>query len=71
MNQNDNVVAAYAWIWPVMIAGVFALNAVLYTPCWLGWKECPGAVVQSDDRNADDLEDGTLREASRVRRPGV
>jgi hypothetical protein len=69
MNQNDNVVAAYAWIWPIMIVGVFTLDLIGYTPCWLGKAECPGAVVQ-DDRNADDIEDGTLREA-RVRRPGV
>lgn len=70
MNQTGNALHGFSWLVLQMIVFVLALDLIGYTPCWLGWKECPGAVVQSDERNADDVADGILREA-RVRRPGV
>jgi hypothetical protein len=72
MDTTGNTGGGFALLWLQVGAFVLACNLAGYAPCWLGWSECPGAVVQSqDERNADDLEDGILREASRVRRPGV
>jgi hypothetical protein len=72
MNQNDNVVACVCVDLAVMIAASLRSTLCSTPRAGWGWTECPGAVVQSEDeRNADDLEDGTLREVSRVRRPGV
>jgi hypothetical protein len=64
VNQTGNALHGFAWLWLQVGVFVLALNLIGYAPCWMGWREYPGAVQQiHDERNADDLADGALRDA--------
>jgi hypothetical protein len=65
MDTTGNTGGGFALLWLQVGAFVLACNLAGYAQCWMGKAECPGAVhsVAPDERNADDVADGTLRDA--------